>query len=130
MRQIVPPSTDITAITDAPPLRGGYYAPSAGLLMNLQIWLAYGGGITVGKRHTLNGQMDPMNKIKLMPTTQPDVFLLPSGNRVVIDDERLLIGLNELYRHPWLHSLGGKLSLLTFVVFVVFMLILLALNNG
>ncbi|GAB4339809.1 MAG: hypothetical protein Kow00117_20590 [Phototrophicales bacterium] len=126
-RLISAPSYEI--VGDAPALRGGYYAPSPGLLMNLPIWLSYGGGLTVGRQGTLNGQIDPMHKIKLTPTTQTNVFLLPNGSRVVIDDERVLIGLYELHRRPWLHSLGGKLSIFTLLVFVIFLIILLAIFN-
>lgn len=130
--------SDDPAPTDDPAPAGdvdlrGYYAPSAGLLTNIEVWSAYGGGVNVGRRGAgwaLSAQIDPMEKRDLTPAGAPDAFRYRSagGNPLVVFDidatngraRALHIGLFTLYRRPRWHSLGWRLLLATAALLLIF----------
>lgn len=123
-----PTPTDASALT-------GYYAPSPGLLTNLPVWAAYGGGLTVKARRgdlRIAGQIDPTRTRALHPTDEPLLFTYESAGghthlTFAADDtghiDRLYVGLYALYRRPYWHSLGGKLLLFSMAVLIAFLLI-------
>ncbi|MFW5691201.1 MAG: hypothetical protein ACOCXZ_01760, partial [Chloroflexota bacterium] len=113
----------------------GYFAPSPGLLTNLEIWAAYGGGLAVRRRRdrlALSAQMAPSETRDLLPTDDPLAYRYRSagGTPLVVFKtgpdgraERLCIGLYELYRRPGHHSLGARLLMAAAALLVVFVLI-------
>ncbi|TVR24707.1 MAG: class A beta-lactamase-related serine hydrolase [Anaerolineaceae bacterium] len=133
-----PPADDSAPVTSAD-LRG-YYAPSAGLLTNVEVWSAYGGGVNVARRGAgwaLSAQIDPMEKRALTPAHPPDGFRYRSagGHPLIVFDidaasgraRALHIGLFTLYRRPRWHSLGWRLMLATAALLLAFGLLVAAI---
>lgn len=138
---------NILDITPAPPQSlsspstpklKGYYAPSAGLLTNIEIWNAYGGGLSIHhKRDGLKiaAQIDPTVHHPLYPTPTPDLYYFttaknqPSWVAIEVDPDgtvqRLHIGLFTFYRRPSYESLGVRLLLLVVLLMVLFVIIIL-----
>ena len=138
---------NILDITPAPPQSlsapstpklKGYYAPSAGLLTNIEIWNAYGGGLSIHhKRDGLKiaAQIDPTVHHPLYPTPQPDLYYFttaknqPSWVAIEVDPDgtvqRLHIGLFTFYRRPSYESLGVRLLLLVVLLMVLFVIIII-----
>ena len=118
----------------------GYFAPTPGLLTNLELWAAYGGGISVrqkGGQLRINGQIDPATTRPLYPTDSPLAFRYQSAGGMPLlvfkrgaDDtvDRLCIGLYELHRTSYWRSLGGRLMLVVGGAGLAFVLILLAIG--
>jgi CubicO group peptidase (beta-lactamase class C family) len=113
----------------------GYYAPSAGLLTNIELWGAYGGGLRVqlrGGQWRIHGQMNPTESHPLQATEDEDAFRVgdsPHAPMIIFADEingqphQLTIGLFTLYRRGWWHSLGAKLIMAIGLLFLLFMVI-------
>jgi CubicO group peptidase (beta-lactamase class C family) len=116
----------------------GYYAPSAGLLTNIEVWNAYGGGVNIhqkGGQVKISAQIDPTRHRPLIPTIQPDLYYFTTAKNqpswVAIGfapdgtAQHLHIGLFTFYRRPFYESLGMRLLFLTFLLLTIFFIIIL-----
>jgi CubicO group peptidase (beta-lactamase class C family) len=124
-------------------LLAGYYAPSPGLLTNLDLWSAYGGGVSVRRRRSvwvISGQIDPSTTRQLHATQDPLAFRYRSnrGEPLVVFHpgaegetiQRLSIGLYDLHRRPFTHSLGARLILFVFFALAVFIVLVFVIVSG
>lgn len=145
-RQAVMKLLDITPTPPKPaPLQAnislkGYYAPTAGLLTNIEVWNAYGGGLTIKQRNQavkIAAQIDPTINRELNPTADPHLYYFTSSQNqpswVAVDfdptgkAERLHIGLFTLHRRPVYQSLGAKLIFVIFLLLALFFMIVLSI---
>ncbi len=113
----------------------GYYAPSPGLLTNIEVWGAYGGGLSVRRSKNawvIRGQMNPAESHPLQATDDAHAFTIGASAHAPLivfqpgtdgHAARLEIGLFALHRRAWHNSLGARLMMAVLVLFLLFGLI-------
>lgn len=118
----------------------GYYAPSGGLLTNIEVWNAYGGGLTISQRGgkiTVSAQIDPTVSRVVNATPDPNLYYFlagknqPSWMAITFDAQgnaqTVQIGLFTFHRRPYIQSLGAKLMIVILLLLFLFFMIVLSI---